>query len=268
VPLNWNAVPVPHIPSPVEQLGHRPFSFYPAILHLEHNEWTFRRNGWDEIQVMNTKTQEEIWIPRRFLSGVSSIEEPVVIVGLIKELEYKEGVVVPHVRRVIEMPRAVNDTPRPPLAAPEPGRLAPVVGIRVENEMESRTGRVLFGTVAAGILACVVAMAVIRTGPAASRARLFSTSARVALPFKASDDYLAIIIRIGRPAWDRMQPAPDGLEFHLLRYPDRSFTLVLLGSDRDHAHYAGALARGSVIHSVILSDGLDSAPVLAHLLSF
>jgi len=268
VRLNWDRVPVPHIPSPLEQLGHRPFSFYPAILHLDHNEWTFRRNGWDEIQVMNTKTQEEIWIPRRFLSGVSSIEEPVVIVGLIKELEYKEGVVVPHVRRVIEMPRAVNDAPRAPLAAPEPGRLAPVVGIRVENEIESRTGRAFFGIVAAGILTCVVAMAVIRAGPAASRARFFTTSPRITLPFKASDDYLAIISRIGRPAWDRTQSAPNGLEFHLLRYPERSYTLVLLGSDRDHAHYAGAIARGHVIHSVILSDGHDSAPVLERLLSF
>jgi hypothetical protein len=259
---------VPHIPSPLEQLGHRPFSFYPPILNLEHNEWTFRRNGWDDIQVMNTKTQEEVFIPRRFLSGVSSIEEPVVIVGLIKELEYKEGVVVPHVRRVIEMPRAVNDSPRPSLAAPEPGRMAPVVGIRVENEAESRTGRALFGTVAAGILTCVVAMAVIRSGPAVSRARLFATTARTALPFKGSDDYLAIISRIGRPAWDRTQSAPNGLEFHLLRYPDRSYTLVLLGSDRDHAHYAGAIARGRVIHSVILSDGHDSAAVLERLLSF
>jgi hypothetical protein len=166
------------------------------------------------------------------------------------------------------MPRAVNDSPRPPLTAPEPGRLAPVVGIRVENEAESRTGRVLLGTVAAGILTCVVAMAVIRTGPAASRARFFSTSARIALPFKASDDYLAIVSRIGRPAWDHTQSAPNGLEFHLLRYPDRSFTLVLLGTDRDHARYGGALARGRVIHSVILSDGHDSASVLERLLPF
>jgi hypothetical protein len=169
---------------------------------------------------------------------------------------------------VIEMPRAVNNSPRPPLAAPEPGRLARVVGIRVESEPESRTGRVLFGTVAAGILTCVVAMAVIRAGPAASRARLFSTSARIALPFTAGDDYLAIISRIGRPSWDRTQSAPNGQEVHLLRYPERSYTLVLLGSDRDHAHYAGALARGRVIHSVILSDGRDSASVLARLLSF
>jgi hypothetical protein len=262
-------VPVPHIPSPIEQLGHRPFSFYPAIVNIEHNEWTFRRNGWDEIQVMNTKTQEELWIPRRFLSGVSSIEEPVVIVGLVKELEFREGVVIPHVRRVIEMPRAVNDTMRRRAPEPEPGRLAQVVGIRLENEPESRTSRMLFGTVAAGILTCVVAMAVIRTGPAISRARFFSSSPRVALPFTAADDYLAIVSRIGRPARERPQSAPNGLQFYLLRYPDRSYTLVLLGEDRDHARYAGAFGRGGrVIHSVVLPDGRDSTTALERLLPF
>ena len=56
---------------------------------------------------MNTKSQQELWIRRGFLSGVSSIEEPIVIVGIVKELECREGG-GPHVRRVIEMPRAVR----------------------------------------------------------------------------------------------------------------------------------------------------------------
>jgi len=105
-------------------MGNRSFSFYPAIRNIQHNEWQFRRAHPDEIQVMNTKSLQELWIPRGFLSGVSSIEEPVVIVGLLKELEYREGIVVPHVRRVIQMPLAANDIPRPWLNAPaEPGQL-------------------------------------------------------------------------------------------------------------------------------------------------
>ena len=128
-------MPVPHIPSPLEELGNRPFSFYPPIVNIEHNEWIFRRADFDEIRVLNTKSNQELWIPRRFLSGVSSIEEPVVIVGLSKELEYKEGVVVPHIRRVIEMPRAVNESPRIRFQhRAEEGERASVVGIRVESE--------------------------------------------------------------------------------------------------------------------------------------
>ena len=151
-------MPAPHIPTPLEQLGHRPFSFYPAIQNIQHNEWQFRRAQADEIQVVNTKSQQEFWISRGFLSAVSSIEEPVVIVGLLKELECREGIVVPHVRRVIEMPRAVNDVPRPWLAASEPGQLAQVVGIRVESSAESQKSRKLLGSVAAGILVCIVGM--------------------------------------------------------------------------------------------------------------
>jgi hypothetical protein len=255
---------VPPIPTPLEQLGRRPFSFYPAILNVEHNEWLFGRAHWDEIQVLNTKSNEELWIPRRFLTGVSSIEEPVVIVGLVKELEYREGVVVPHVQRVIEMPLAVNDIARPLIAAPEPGHMAPVVGIRVESGEESSKGRKLLGAVATGILACIFGMVAFRDGPLFSRAHFFSPPPRLVLPFTASDDYLSVVERLGHPVSSRSRPSPDGREFHLLRYPERSFTVVLLGLDRDHASYLGALGRGGrVVHSVILPNGQDSSALLS-----
>src|SRR5271169_350715 len=94
--------------SSLEYLGNRAFSFYPPILNLENNEWFFRRASWAEILVMNSRSKEEIWIPRRFLGEISQIEDPVVIVGLVKELEYRAGAVWPHQRRVIEMPLAVG----------------------------------------------------------------------------------------------------------------------------------------------------------------
>lgn len=261
-------MPVPHIPSPLEQLGNRPFSFYPAIVNVVHNEWIFRRSDYDEIRVLNTRSNEELWIPRRFLSGVSSIEEPVVIVGLLKELEYREGAVVPHVRRVIEMPRAVNDVPRPRFVAHhEPGELAPVVGIRVENEPASPRGRTLLTVVSAGILTCILSLVVFRDATGA-RVRFFATPQRVALPFLSSDDYVSIVNRIGHPSWHRTASGPpgDGREFQLLGYPDRGYTLVLLGLNRDQANYIGALARGGrTVHSVTLSDGTDSGELLAAL---
>lgn len=261
-------MPAPHIPTPLDQFGHRRFSFYPAIVSVEHNEWLFRRSDWDEIQVMNTKTHQELWIPRRFLGGVSSAEEPVVIVGLVKELEYREGVVVPLVRRVIEMPRAVNDTPRPSGFAPPRGGLAPVVGIRLESETHPSQGRGLLVKVAAGLLTCIVGLVIFRDGPLSTRARFFTATARVPLPFTASDDYLSIVSRIGHPASDVARTSPGGLEFHLLRFPDRGYTLVLLGHDRDQAAYAGALGRGGrVIHSITLPDGTDSSALLSRLIS-
>lgn len=267
---NGNNVPAPHIPSPLDQLGHRRFSFFPAIVNIEHNEWLFRRSDWDEIEVMNTKTHEELWIPRRFLGGIASAEEPVVIVGLVKELEYREGVIVPLVRRVIEMPRAVNDglgeIARPP--APRPERMAPVVAIRIEDERPASASRGVFPKVALGLLVCVVGLAIFRDGPYSTRSRFFAVTPAVPLPFTSSDDYFSIVSRIGRPSLDEVRTAPDGAEIHLLRYPDRGYVLVVYGPDRDQARYIGAIGRaGRVIHSIPLPDGGDSRALIARLLS-
>jgi hypothetical protein len=227
------------IPTPFDQLGSTPFSFYPPIVNIEHNEWVFRRATWTEIDVVNTKTAAELTVPRRFLGEISVVEEPVVIVGLIKELEYREGVIYPHVRRVIEMPRAVNDSPRPRIRAPQPAEPAPVVAIRLESGSRSRTA---LGAVAAGLLACFVAGVVFRDGAMTSRA--LSLAARVDLPFTTHDDYDSIVKRLGPPADDRTG-ASNGIEYRRLWYPKHAFSLILTGD-----HYAGAVnVNGRVIHS-------------------
>lgn len=134
-------MPGPTIPATFENLRHRPFSFYPPIINIEHNEWILRHASWTEIQVMNTKTKEGLCVPRHFVGEGALVEEPVMIVGLTKELEYREGIVIPHVRRVIEMPRAVNAT----AATREigPPRSAPVVGIRIEPEPKTKVWRMM-----------------------------------------------------------------------------------------------------------------------------
>src|SRR5258708_8883482 len=111
--MKVSRMPVKPIPPPFDHLGQRPFSFYPPILNVDHNEWLFRQATWSEILVANTKSGEEIWISRRFVGDISRIDEPVMILGLTKELEYKMGQVLPALRRVIEIPRAVNEGPHP-----------------------------------------------------------------------------------------------------------------------------------------------------------
>lgn len=168
----------PIIPTPLDHLRH-PFSFFPPILDIEHNEWIFRSATSDDIRVMNTKTQEELWVPRRFVGEVSLIGEPVMIVGLIKELEYREGAVYPHVRRVLEMPRAVNGSSRAAPAFPsaaEPRRPADVVGIRVEAPRPSRVARVLFAVIAALILACLALAILFRDATFRGRAPVSTPS--------------------------------------------------------------------------------------------
>src|SRR5215831_16060804 len=152
---------IPPIPPPLESLGSRPFSFYPAILNIEHNEWIYSKATWSEILVINAKTGQQLWIPRRFLGELSRIDDPVVIVGLLKELEYRGGAVWPYQRRVLQMPLAVNDAPRStPAPKAEP---APVIGIRVEST-ESRLGRLIAIALACGTVACILVVMLSREG--------------------------------------------------------------------------------------------------------
>jgi hypothetical protein len=158
---------------PFEQIGRRAFSFFPAIVGVEHNQWVLRRVTWTDVEVMNKKTNLEISIPRRWVGEVSATGEPFLIVGLVKELEYREGAVWPHQRRVIEMPKAVNGpaggAPARPLPSAKgrfnPANLAPVIGIRLEPASPTRAWRRIAACVAlalmlilAGVFACVQAV--------------------------------------------------------------------------------------------------------------
>jgi hypothetical protein len=257
-------VPVPPLPSPLDQLRQRRFSFYPPIVNVEHNEWIVRRTTWTDVEVMNTKSSSEISVPRRFLDEVSLIEEPVMIVGLLKELELKEGVALPHVRRVIEMPLAVNDSFRPRMRPPEPDRPASVIAIRLESAHESRAGRRMRAVIAAGILTCVAIAIVLRDGAGGTRVRPAAASA-IQLPLTAQDDFGSIVARFGMPAKDRSFNTSEHA-YRRLWYPQYSFGLVLMGPDRDHASYIGALdLYGRTIHSVELPDGTNSASLLKKL---
>lgn len=126
----------PPIPPLLEHLISRPFSLYPAIVHVDHNEWLFRKATWSEIVVVNRKSTIEIAIPRRFVGDVSLVDDPVLIVGLTRELEYSGGMIIPVQRRVIPMPLAVGESR--PAAASRAAAPAPVVGIRVESRSRSR----------------------------------------------------------------------------------------------------------------------------------
>ncbi len=229
---------VPPIPPPLAQLGRRPFSFYPAILNAGHNEWVYRSATWSDVLVRNTKTNEEVSVPRRYLGEISRVDAPVMIVGLLAELEYRAGVVWPAERRVIEMPRAVNDGPRPRMTQ-SPVARAPVVGIRLENERTSRVGKVVVGGVAIGVAGCVLAISLFRGGVIATRA-FYTPSMQENLPFSSQDDRSAVLRMWGEPATERWSPAGES-QFELLAYPHRRLYVILIGHDSSDARYIGAM---------------------------
>ena len=57
-------------------MARRVFSFYPPILNVEHNEWRFRKATWSEILVTNSKSDLEVWIPRRVLGRSPASTSP------------------------------------------------------------------------------------------------------------------------------------------------------------------------------------------------
>ncbi|MGA2881267.1 MAG: hypothetical protein ABSG13_20145 [Bryobacteraceae bacterium] len=263
---------VPPLPPPIAQLGRQPFSFYPAILNAGHNEWIYRSATWSDVLVRNTKNNEEVSVPRRYVGEVSSVDGPVMIVGLLAELEYRAGVVWPAERRVIEMPRAVgggmNEAPRPRLTQ-SPAARAPVVGIRLESERTSRVGKVAVGGVALGVAGCVLAISLFRGGVIGTHA-FYTPVLQVDLPLTPEDDYAAVVRKLGPPAaarWSSMTPYAE--QFELLAYPQRRLYAILMGRERADARYIGAMDWSwRPAHAVDLSDNRSSAGVLRHLPRF
>jgi hypothetical protein len=250
-------------PPDLERLRHSTFAFYPPILNVEHNEWRFRKATWSELLAVNTKSDLEVWIPRRLLGEISSIDEPVLIVGLQKELEYKAGTVWPHERRVLEMPRMAGAPPAPAPAPRDPH--APAV--RRAATPESRIGRLIAFALGIGLLACVLVFAVLRFGP--MRPVKFTAADQDFLSLSRRDDYFSIVRTLGRPAEDHWRSETGALQYRLLSYPQRGYYVVLLGSDRNDAHYIGALDRNwRVVHYVDLPGSGDTSSMLRSLPRF
>jgi len=260
-------VSIPPLPPPLESLGRRPFSFYPPVLNIEHNEWVFQHATWSEILVMNTKTRAEVWVPRRFLGEVSRVEEPVMIVGLKRELEYKAGTLWPHERRIIEMRKAVNEGPRPAVPDSPPGR-ASVVGIRLENGAESRIGKLVAGVLVLGVVGVLLIVNVFR-GRHDVKNVTFVPILQQALGLNAQDDHKTVLRKLGQPMEDRWRSETGELQYRVLIYPERKISVILMGRDRDSMRYIGAMDENwKSVDSVQLPGGGNTRSMLNNMPRF
>jgi hypothetical protein len=262
-------MPGPPLPPPFHEIGQRRFSFYPSIVNAEPNEWLFRSASWSEVQVINARTNQEVWIPRQYIGTLSETDDPVLIVGLTKELECKAGAVWPRVKRVIEIPRAVNDFPtRPGLPLNEPKPPASIVGIKLESRTESKAGRLVLYAGVATVLVSLLVLVVFRDwifSPHVSYHPVVETS----LGLGISDDYTSIVDRLGKPASDRWQTERGALQFRALSYPQQGLHIILMGQDRRHMRYIGALDKNwRVVDAVRLGRKADSASLLGSLPKF
>lgn len=255
-------MPPPPISPSLETLGERPFSFYPPILNVEHNEWQFRKTTWSEVLVNNRKTGAELWIPRRYFGEISRIDEPVVIVGLTKELEYKAGTVWPFQRRVIEMPLAGTAVP------PPPGSAEPAHPTGTELPTDVRVLRLVGAALVIGILAYALMASFFRQGVVRSRVT-FGTADQAYLELRGHDDYWDVVHKLGSPSNDRWMSETGEIQYRALTYPQRKFTVILMGTDRNAATYVGALDDSwRPLHSVPFRSGGNTFSMLRGLKRF
>jgi hypothetical protein len=193
---------------------------------------------WSEVLVENTRTHEEVWIPRRYLGDVTRIDEPVMLVSLLKELEWQAGRILPAQRRVIEMPLAVNEGPRAnSMASAVHSGPAAVIGIRVEESSPSRVIKFIVGGISMGIVGCVLLMSFYRGGVLGNH--MYAPVQESDLELGASDGRDAVVRKLGPPAEERWRemPIPHGV----LWYPRRGLYVILRGSDGRTARYIGAM---------------------------
>ncbi len=250
------------LPPQLESLRGRTFCFYPAILGIEHNEWKLGRATWSEIEIVNGRSGQALWIARRFFGEVSPVDHPMTIVGLTKGLEFRTGTVWPVQKRVIEMPVAVNAPPinRPP----ERSESAPVVGIRLEPGTETKAGRLVLGAllvVAVGIFGVILATREKTIIPRTT----YTNADQAFLSLTYRDDYHSVIQRLGTPGNVRSRQTAD-IRYQALDYSKRGYLVILMGGSEGELHYIGSVDRSwNLLHFVQRPDGRDTASMVRSL---
>lgn len=254
-----------------ESFAGRAFSFYPAIRNVEYNEWTYGRETWSEILFVNSKTREEVWIPRHFIGRISSAEEPVLIVGLKQELELKGGAVWPFERRLIEMPAAGGSVRAVVPKAEGPAEPPPAVPASTDSQM----GRLILYALAMGLGACLLVVVFAFQGAPRPqdwlRRRTPATKDQQYLTLTREDTYHDVVRKLGPP--DREQwitPESAAVHFHALWYSQRSYVVVLMGAERGGVRYIGTIhaATRAPLDEVPLPGGGSTGAMLRTLPRF
>lgn len=262
-------------PAPLhDELNDRKFSFYPPILGIEHNEWTLTEATWSDVLVRNTKSQLEVAIPRKFVGSVSQVDEPVMIVGLNKELQYKTGSVWPTERRVLSMPaNPMKAAPRvlPVAQADEPKGLSAIMGTGSEGT-EGRVTKLIAVTFCSIIFVGLLLWALVKFTPDAKPS--FVAKDQSYLELTRDDDAFAVIRKLGQPKEDRWKPETGEIQFRALTYPERGYIVILMGNDRDSTRYLGTVApskdgaKWSALHAIETARGANAGPLLRSLKPF
>jgi hypothetical protein len=244
-------------PPPFDRLVDSRFSLYPAIVGIEHNEWTFSQATWSEALIRNTKTEQEIWISRQHVGDISKTDEPVLILGLSRELEYKGGMLVPFQPRVLKMPEPVFGSSPDPEGAEPPH----VFGVRLESS-DRRALKLIGIALGAFLVIYIIAVGATRIGDVQGKRVVFTATDTSYQELTPRDDRFAIVTKLGQPAWERSKNVGT-IHYEALTYTSRRYTVLLMGADPKETYYIGTMDDNwKPIHSVAMKAGGNTESLL------
>lgn len=256
-------------PLTMEALEGRRFAFYPAIRGVEHNEWVRTDSTWSEIHVRNCESGQEFWIAKSHLGEVSSTGAPVLILGLVRELEAKAGGVHPYRRVVTEMPAA-----RAGRAAGAPIPAAPPPKQRLFSRSDLKAVRILALSIGGALVLALLALLSF-VGGFRSPLELFEADTTTAdqryLGLAGHYGYFEVVGRLGDPEDDLWISDDEAeLQFQALGYPSRGYTVILMGGSRAEMRYLGTVHEPSrrVLDSARLERGGDTSSLMRNLPEF
>ena len=251
-----------------EALEGRRFSFYPAIRGIEHNEWTLRDSTWSEVRVSNAVSGQEFWIPKSHLGVVSSADQPVLILGLRRELEFKAGGVYPYRKIVTEMPStAAGRTIGAPAITPPKQKLLSGSDARMLRLL----GLALGVALVASLLLFAGAVGGLHNPFEALFAPDTSTTDQRYLALGSSDTYFEVVSTLSGPESEQWISDEEAeLQFQALHYPSRGYIVILMGGSRAEMRYLGTVHDRSrrVLDSARLARGGDTSSMMRNLPEF
>jgi hypothetical protein len=256
----------PSQPPSIDNLGDRRFSFYPPIVGIERNEWISRQTTWSEMHVFNPAMNLEVWIPRSYLGEISKVEEPVMIIGLKRELEYKGGSVWPFQRRVLEMP--ANPIAAKGLPPRELPKMSVMQSLRLNDGAESGVTKLLATALTIFLVVTVAGITVYKMRSTGGRVE-YQGILQMELGFTAQTDYYDVVRKLGPPEQDRYREDTGERQYRLLAYPKHDLIIILMGADRGTERYIGAKnSNWRTVHAVTLPGGANTEPILRALKRF
>jgi hypothetical protein len=198
---------------------------------------------------------------------VAETDDPVMIVGLNKELEYRAGGVWPLEKRVLRMAAPSGGSRGERLGAGAPAPSGGIFGMG-GGGAESRIAR-LIGYSLLVIVGLAVAAGLLYKFGLPKPAPSFAAKDQDYLGLGREDDYFAVVRRLGPPSGDRWKPQAGELHYRLLEYGERGYVVLLMGTDQKSVRYIGTLTKDwQPLHYIEFAGGSSTAPMLRNLKRF